>query len=87
MRRPMAAFQHAGVLAVVQISPTQPRRVPLPAGDWELLHLLLGSGRRWATHRMIPAHGIRIYARRASRRGGLIVVYAAGRARTEARVL
>lgn len=56
-------FQHAGILASLNLA-DEPRRVPLPAGDWELALSSEPGDDGKLPH--VPAHGIRIYARRAA---------------------
>ncbi len=68
-------FQHAGVLALFNFA-DEPRRVPLPAGAWDLALSsepgdgcgTLASSRQWNPDLYAACGG----------RGGLIFVYAAG---------
>ena len=75
------SFSTPAVLALFNFA-DEPRRVPLPAGAWDL-RIELGAGETELSH--FPPMDPMIYAH-VQRRGGLIFVYAAG-ALSEAGVL
>jgi maltooligosyltrehalose trehalohydrolase len=57
-------FQHAGVLALFNFA-DEPRRVPLPAGAWDLALCSEPDDNAELSH--LPANGTRIYTQRVQR--------------------